>query len=210
MTQPHIIFDNFTDGLKFTGNLQNDVVNFLTQNGHIKTAEHCLTVAKETKKLARKYNSDEEAGFQAGLLHDISAVFPAEERVLAARNMGIDVLPEEEAFPLIIHQKLSAYMAKDIFNISNHMVINAIGCHTTLKANASLVDKILFIVDKIKWDQKGAPPYLKDILLALNISLDEAVFCYLDYMWQNKNQLRVVHPWLRETHIDLSIKLGKG
>ena len=209
MKQQHPIIEDLVNGIEFTGDLQVDITTFLKHHGHINTAGHCLAVAKETRELARKYAEDEEAGFQAGLLHDISIVFPAEERGIVAKRLDIDVLPEEEVFPLIIHQKLSAYMAKEIFVISNEAIVNAIGCHTTLKANATILDKILFAADKIKWDQQGIPPYLKDILLALDSSLDDAVFCYLEYMWQRKSQLRVIHPWLCEAYIDLGRKLGK-
>ena len=209
MKQHDPIIDNLVNGIGFTGDLQFDVANFLRHHNHTDIAAHCLAVAKETRRLARAYNEDEEAGFQAGLLHDISVVFLAEERGEAAKRLDIEILPEEKVFPLIIHQKLSAYMAKEIFAISNHVIVNAVGCHTTLKANASIIDKSLFVADKIKWDQQGTPPYLKDILLALDSSLDEAAFCYLNYMWQKKSQLRVIHPWLREAYIDLGRKLGK-
>lgn len=209
MKQSHPIMGSLVDGISFSGDLRVDVTNFIGHHGHNFTAEHCLTVAKEAKKLAGQYNEDEESAFQAGLLHDISAVFPAEERTLVAKKLGVDILPEEETFPLIIHQKLSAYMAQEIFAISNHAILNAIGCHTTLKVNATIIDKILFVADKIKWDQQGTPPYLKDILLALDSSLDAAAFCYLEYMWQRKSQLKVIHPWLREAYFDLGKELGK-
>lgn len=210
MKQQQPIIKVLVNGIEFTDDLQVDIKNFLSQHNHIYTATHCLTVAEEARRLALKFNENEEFGFQAGLLHDISAIFPSEERVIIAKDLGIDVLAEEEIFPLIIHQKISAYMAEEIFNISNPAVIGAINCHTTLKANASVIDKILFVADKIKWDQKGIPPYLNDILLALDYSLDEAAFCYLDYVWQKKSQLKVIHPWLREAHIDLGKKLGKS
>ena len=100
-------------------------------------------------------------------------------------------------------------MAKEVFAISNEVILNAVRCHTTLRANASRIDKILFVADKIKWDQQGIPPYLKDILLAIDSSLDEAAYCYLEYLWTSKNQLKVIHPWLREAYFDLKEKLGK-
>jgi len=209
MKQHPPIIQDLINQMKFSGDLQADVTNFLSYHHYTKTASHCLVVAREARMLAGKYGEDEEAAFQAGLLHDISAVIPAEKRVLAAKKLGIDVLPEEGLFPLIVHQKLSACLAKEIFAISNDAILNAIGCHTTLKTNASNIDKILFVADKIKWDQQGKPPYLKHILLAMDISLDEAAYSYLEYMWINKSQLKVIHPWLRQAFIELGGKLGK-
>jgi HD superfamily phosphohydrolase YqeK len=43
---------------------------------------------------------------------------------------------------------LSEYLGIDI--------LDSISCHTTLKANPAKLDMLLFISDKIKWDQKEA------------------------------------------------------
>jgi len=101
---------------------------------------------------------------------------------------------------MIIHQKLSVVIAREIFAIEDDAVFSAIGCHTTLKAQASLLDKIVFVADKIQWDQPGLPPYLGSLQEALLHSLDAAAFVYLDYLWQQRASLRVVHPWPRAAH----------
>ncbi|EJW16375.1 hydrolase (HAD superfamily) [Paenibacillus alvei DSM 29] len=64
---------------------------------------------------------------------------------------------------MIIHQKLSKVMARDIFGITDNEVLDAVGCHTTLRANATQLDLVLFVADKIAWDQQGTPPYLKEL-----------------------------------------------
>ena len=108
---------------------------------------------------------------------------------------------------MIIHQKLSVVLAHDIFGVTAPDTLSAIGCHTTLKANASLLDKVVFIADKIAWDQSGEPPYWVELQLALDHSLNHAAFCYLDYLWQRRVTLRVVHPWLVAAHQELQALL---
>lgn len=137
-------------------------------------------------------------------MHDISAIFPNQLRVEIARAADIEVLPEEEAFPMIIHQKLSLVMARDLFLITDPHVLSAIGCHTTLKAGASPLDLVLFVADKIEWDQVGKPPYYEELVAALDLSLESAAFVYLSYMWERREQLRVVHPWLAEAYMELA------
>ncbi len=195
---------NFTP----TGNLRRDVATFLARHGCADTAGHVVQVAAEAQRLAERFGASVEAAEIAGLLHDISAPIPNEERIAAAHAFGVEVLPEEATFPMIIHQKLSVTLARDIFGVTAPETLSAIGCHTTLKADASLLDKVVFVADKIKWDQAGEPPYLAELQQALARSLDHAAFCYLDYLWQRRETLRVVHPWVVAAHQQLQETLG--
>lgn len=193
---------------ELTGNLRSDIFNFLSKNGCEKTAVHCLKVGEESKKIAIKVGSDPNEAECAGYLHDISAVFPNEMRISVARQLGIKVVSEEEAFPMIIHQKISRAMARDLFNISNPVILNAVGCHTTLRKQSTLMDKVLFVADKIEWDQPGIPPYIDKILHELEKSIVHASYAYINYLWQQRDKLKVVHPWLRDAYEELTSLVG--
>ena len=65
------------------------------------------------------------------------------------------------------------------------------------------------MADKIAWDQPGDPPYLADILVALERSLDAAAFCYLDSLVQRRATLRVAHPWMLAAWGELAIAVGR-
>jgi predicted HD superfamily hydrolase involved in NAD metabolism len=197
---------NFTP----TGNLRRDVATFLALHDSADTTSHVAQVAAEAKRLAERFGASVVDAEIAGFLHDISAVIPNEERLAVAHAFGIEVLPEESAFPMIIHQKLSVVLARDIFGVTAPETLSAIGCHTTLKANASLLDKVVFVADKVKWDGAGEPPYLADLQQALHRSLDHAAFCYLDYLWQRRATLRVVHPWLVAAHQQMQDQLYRS
>ena len=82
---------------------------------------------------------------------------------------------QEKQFPMILHQKLSVVIAREIFHVTDPQVLSSIGCHTTLKAGASRLDKVVFLADKIAWDQDGDPAYLHEMRAALDQSLDAAV-----------------------------------
>lgn len=190
----------FTQGLVWTGDLRTDVVALLTHNGYTNTAEHCLAVAAQAQHLATQFSADTNLAEAAGWLHDVSALIPTAQRLAVARQWKLDILPAEERAPMLLHQKLSAVIAKEFFNITDRAVLSAIECHTTLKAHASLLDKVVFIADKVAWDQAGAPPYQPQLERALAHSLDEAVFCYLDYLWQHREELAAVHPWFVDAY----------
>lgn len=205
----HEILRDFSKNFEITGFLPKDVVNFFNIHGHQKTARHSSLVAQEAKKIALLSNEDPEAAFKAGWLHDISAIFPNEERITIAKALNVIPLEEEKVFPLIIHQRISEVMAADIFGITNIGILSAVGCHTTLKKDATKLDKVLFVADKIQWDQEGKPPYIEALLNSLEISLDMAALSYLEYMWNRKDQLVVIHPWLKDAYKQLSQK-GKS
>jgi predicted HD superfamily hydrolase involved in NAD metabolism len=204
----HELFSTLTQSVQLTGHIRDDMAAFLVRHGYPKTVGHSIHVAAEARRLAGIFGADERLAEIAGWLHDISVVVPNPQRSDLARAVGLAVLPEEEAVPMILHQKLSALMARDIFGVAEATVLSAIRCHTTLKADASLLDKVVFVADKIKWDQPGEPPYLADLGAALEQSLDWAAFCYLDYLWQRRETLPVVHPWLAEAHRQLSRKIS--
>ncbi|MBN1219663.1 MAG: bis(5'-nucleosyl)-tetraphosphatase (symmetrical) YqeK [Anaerolineae bacterium] len=200
----HELLSHLIEGVPLTGNVSRDMRTFLIYHGHPKTAGHSLRVAEEARQLAARFNANETQAEIAGWLHDVSAVFPSVRRADVARQLGLDVLPEEEKMPMIVHQKLSAILACEVFGITDAAVLSAIGCHTTLKAGSTVLDKVVFVADKISWDQAGAPPYLPGLLAALDESLDQAVLCYLSYLWQQRDSLPVLHPWLVAAYRQLS------
>ena len=186
-----------------TGDIQADVSKLLLQHGHEHTYHHVKSVAAKAGELARQFGGEVELSEDAAWLHDISTVVPNEERIALAEALNTKVLPEERQFPMIIHQKLSVSFAKAVFGVTDPAVLSAIGCHTTLKAGASLTDKIVFVADKVAWDQPGTLPYQKELIEGLEHSIDTAALAYLDYLWHRRGELRVLHPWVTEARNDL-------
>jgi predicted HD superfamily hydrolase involved in NAD metabolism len=183
-----------------TGKIENDIKAFLLKYNKEFTYKHSIRVANEARKIAKIFYEDEEKAAIAGCLHDISAIFPNEERIAVAEEFGIEILQEEREFPMIIHQKLSRVIAKEIFKIEDEEVLNAICCHTTLRKHVTRMDLVLFVADKLEWDQIGTPPYLINVKKALGNSLEHAAFVYISYLWERKDTLKVIHPWLEEAY----------
>ncbi|WP_211748700.1 bis(5'-nucleosyl)-tetraphosphatase (symmetrical) YqeK [Paenibacillus sp. Marseille-Q4541] len=203
----HSIFKPLTQHVSFTGELKKDIQLFLTLNQCPKTAKHCIEVGTESRRIAMLFNANQAAAETAGWLHDISAVFPNNGRIEVARQLQIEVFPEEERFPMIIHQKISKVMAQDIFNIHDQDVLDAVGCHTTLRSSSTLLDQVLFVADKISWDQSGVPPYINELNRNLEKSLTHGAFAYINYLWERKETLKVIHPWLRDAYEELKDKV---
>lgn len=185
--------------------LKNEIKQYLVSKNCEKTYYHCMEVGEYAYQLGEKYLTSPEKVSIAGYLHDISAVYPNNQRINVAQKYGIELNEAEMAFPMIIHQKISKSIAKMDFGIEDNKILSAIECHTTLKKNYSDIDLVLFVADKIKWDQEGKPPYLDGLLQALNCSLENAAYFYIDYIL--KHDIKVVHPWLWDAYNQLKLTI---
>jgi len=159
-------------------------------------ALHSSQVTKTAAELARRFKEDVHKAEAAGVLHDISVIIPNEQRVEAAESLGIGLFEEEKEFPMILHQRLSRKFASLFFGVDDREVLNAVTCHTTLWQGPSRMDMIVFLADKISWDQEGVPPYLDLVNRSLDMSLESAAYTMVKYMMDNRSKLAVVHPWL--------------
>ena len=202
MTIPPV-FQRYLTSPIGSGTLRERSARFLRANGCADTATHCGQVAVEAKRLARRFELDADAAEAAGLLHDISAVIPNAERLQVAEQLGLVILDAERTLPMIVHQRLSVVMAQELFGVDDPDTLSAIGCHTTLRRDASALDRTVFVADKIRWDQQGTPPYLDEIVAAVATSLEAGAFCYLDYLFQRSTDLKVVHPWAWDAYVQL-------
>ena len=182
-------------GINLTGEIERDSRDIFLHYGHKQNLEHSDKVAQESRRIAKLYGLDEESAIIAGLLHDISEIIPHDHMVDWATELGINGLEEELSYPIILHQRLSKELAKEIFKVEDINILNAIECHTTLKASPSPYDMLLFVSDKIVWDKQYNDKFIDDIFLGLDKSLEQACLAYLRYLIDNRQNLKVLHPW---------------
>ena len=184
-----------------------EVKEYLLRHDCKEIYEHSLNVAHVAERLCKQYNIDANEGFIAGMLHDIGGVYPNNKRLEVAKEMNLDLFNEEIELPMIIHQKISTILAEQQFGITKHSILDAIQCHSTLRKNYTVIDLVLFLADKIEWDQQGTPPYLEKLLKQLESSLEEAALYYINYIINNN--IKVFHPWLVEGKSQLENKIKK-
>lgn len=164
--------------------------------------KHVENVADIAVELAEVYDIDVTKTKLAALLHDISGIMTSQEMYDFAKMRGLEIDPAEEKYHALLHQRVSKIIAQEEFDIIDTDILNAIECHTTLKKNASVYDKIIFIADKISWDSKGIPSY-NDLVKNTSIkSLNEACYSYIKYQFDN-NLLVMPHKWIIDAYEDL-------
>lgn len=178
------------------------IKNRYLSNHKENTLRHVKEVADTAVWLAEIYDLDSEKVKLAALLHDISAIMTPQDMYELAKMRGLEIDAAEEKYHFLLHQRISRIIAQEDYSIKDSDILDAIECHTTLKKKASMYDKIIFIADKISWDQKGVPPYydiLKDKVVE---SLDEACYFYINYQFEN-NLLLMPHQWIRDAYEEL-------
>ncbi len=174
------------EGIEFyNGDIKTGCISMLAESSKLTCLRHTMEVAQKATELSDAFKLDKIKLETAAYLHDISVIVPRSEYAGICYEYGIKTIAIEREIPVLLHQKISALMAKEIFKISDTEILSAIACHTTLKASPSDFDMALFIADKIMWDQGGSPPYLNDVEEALNASLGKACLTYIDYMLDN-------------------------
>lgn len=198
------IFNKYTKDFNLTGELNQDIEQFFTLNHDLRTLDHTLDVASEALRIAELYDNDPAKVVSASLLHDISNVVPISTMLDVAKELSIEILDEELKYDRSVHQKLSKYMAEDIFGITDLDILNAIESHTTHKTNSTMTDKILFVSDKISWKLPGEHPYLLEMRKKVNnLEIDKAILIYLNHIWDQRDKLKLVHPWLIQAREEL-------
>lgn len=186
--------------LRLTGNLEDDIAEAFTTLGYSDIAEHSKQVAIIAVELAVRFGVDAEQARMAGLLHDVGRMIPDEQKVEVCSQASISVLPEEREYVGILHQKLAPVIAREVFDCHDEAVLKSIECHTTLKAEATDLDKVLFLADKLSWPTTESS-FHDSVEHALSTSLNAAALCYVE--WCLASKPRVVHPWLKEAYESL-------
>lgn len=170
------------------------------------TLKHVEEVAETAAWLAEIYDLDVSKVRLAALLHDISAVMTPQEMYETAKSRNMEIDPAEEKYHFLLHQRISKIIARETFGIDDNEILNAVECHTTLKKNAGMYDKVIFLADKISWDQKDLPPYYDILKSKAAESLDEACYFFIKYQFDG-GLLLMPHQWLIEAYKDLETAL---
>lgn len=176
---------------------ENVKINFRSAHKE-KELAHTLQTRFHAVALAKKFGIDEHQASDAALLHNIADLIPKENYIDWGKDYDLDIYEEEYQNPSLLNQRLSRIISVESFNITDKEVLNAINFHTTLRKNASNLDKIIFLADKISSDSPETSPYLPEVVKCLETSLDEAVRCYLKNFCEQQNPSVNLHPWLRE------------
>jgi predicted HD superfamily hydrolase involved in NAD metabolism len=127
----------------------------------------------------------------SSILHDYGKIFSSKELLEIAKNKELGLSEFEINCEPLLHGFLGPYLIQRDFNIKDLAILNAIKCHTIGSCNMSLLDKILYISDKIGEDRN-----YEDIERYRKLSLQNINLCLLEVYKSNIIYVITKHNFL--------------
>lgn len=110
---------------------------------------HTLGVERAAQLLAARYGADVEKAACAACFHDITKRLSREEQLNLCDKYGIIPSDVEKVEWKMLHGKTAAAVARFEYQVTPD-IAQAIACHTTGRANMTVLDKILYLADYIE------------------------------------------------------------
>jgi predicted HD superfamily hydrolase involved in NAD metabolism len=177
------------------GHAADDVRRFYQDSGRDATWAHVEAVAAEARSLAREYGLDVGAANLAALAHDLAAVVDPDDMVEVAQRLDVRGWETYGAIRGLLHGPITAQVLVERLGIQDEDLLNAVRHHSTLRAGASDLEKVVFLADKIAYDPRShhKGEYLPQLRAAA--TLNEAALVYLDFAFANAWRWGLVpHP----------------
>lgn len=174
-----------------------DEIKVLLEQNFSADMSHSIAVSDMSVELAIRFGADENKARLAGVLHDCAKRLSLSDMQDLIKENGIHVLPQEKNAPRTLHAPLGAFITKSYFKIDDIEVLEAIRFHTIGRENMTLLDKVVFLADKIE-------PVTREVGFrgliepALEKGLDEAILRYFELLIQKlKDEGQKITPYTK-------------
>lgn len=156
----------------------NEIIKELEKMLSARRFNHSLKVMEASIRLAEKYGEDAEMAALAGLVHDCAKDLKKDAILPACKKYGIIVDEITSSQPVLLHGQIGAHMARELFGIECHRILDAIADHTMGRPGMDKLSSIVFIADYIEdcRDYEG----VDKIREAARESLEKAIVAGVD------------------------------
>jgi nicotinate-nucleotide adenylyltransferase len=158
---------------------------------------HSRQVAVMASDLCRLFGLDSQAGYLAGIVHDIGKQLGDEELIKLAKTDKSPISSLEKQKPSLLHGRAGAVMLRKQYGIRDQAILEAVRSHTTGSDGMGPLAKALYIADKIEVSRAGVEPRLRDFRAYTGLGERG-----LDLLFGKV--LGETVAWLRSKKIDLS------
>ena len=168
-----------------------EIEKYLKQNLLKKRYKHSLSTALTAKELCKLFKIEVKKGYVGGLLHDIARDFDKDNLLKTVSKDGQSINSEEQEEPDLLHGRAGAVIAKELFNIDDREIIEAIQLHTTGKIGMGDLAKVIFIADYIEPRRKHiTKEYLQNLEgKTLNEMFEIVLKSVIDYLGKKEKKV---------------------
>ena len=112
---------------------------------------HCQSVAFTAASIAMANGEKDISKFlYAGLLHDCAKYMWDKEFTDYCRENHIRFSEDEEKLPFLLHGKVGAHLAKNVYGISDSEILRAIENHTEGRPEMSFLELAIYLADHME------------------------------------------------------------
>ena len=177
-----------------------DIICRLRKELDFKRYEHTCGVAYTSAALAMRWDADVDKAYISGLLHDCAKGMSDEKRLDICKKNNIYVSDVEKQNPSLLHAKVGAFLAKEVYEVDDEEILSAITYHTTGRAGMTLLEKIVFSADYLEPNRNHDPelPLIRSLAFT---DLDKAVLkIYENTMKHLMSSTKVLDPTTEEAY----------
>lgn len=113
---------------------------------HPNRVRHVIGVMEEAEKMALHWGCSPVDAARAGLLHDVTKALDGPLQLTLCEAYGRILSDFDRKYPRTLHALTGSLVAERIFG-ENEAVVESIACHTTGKADMSVLEKIIYVAD---------------------------------------------------------------
>ena len=158
---------------------------------------HIRGCEREAARLALGWGEREDLAAEAGILHDITKKLTGEEQLRLCEKYGIMTDNLEREMPSLLHARTGAYLARDLFGVSDE-VFDAIAWHNTGRPGMARLEKILWLADYTEPTRDF--PGVEDVRQLTSRDLDAALETALEMTLSHiRSTGGKIHPRTEET-----------
>ncbi len=186
-----------------------DIKKWLKENLSSERFDHVIGAEQTAKELAIRFNANPEKAALAGLTHDCAKCMQTENLLKIIRDNIIPVTNMELKSFKTLHAPVGAFIAQKELGIEDLQILDAIRYHTIGRVNMTLLDKIVFLADKIEPNTRSEE-FRNKVLNSLDSTnnVDEGILiCYDATIRRLLERNLVINPETINVYNDILLSL---
>jgi predicted HD superfamily hydrolase involved in NAD metabolism len=112
--------------------------------------QHSVRVARCADLLAQRHGLDAGKARLAGMLHDVARLYSGQKLIAECEERQMPVSAFERTSPIVLHARLGAVLAREVFDVHDPEVLSAIAKHTTGDSEMSDLDCAVYLADSLE------------------------------------------------------------